>query len=418
VCSGGARTNWVAPPWTQALQLLVESVTAEALRYQLPGSIVELARILPTVRQLLLDIPEPEPIAEPEAAQFRLFVAVTTFLQHAAADTPLVLVLDDLHWADRTSLRLFEHIAIEGARARLLLVGTYRDIELGRQHPLEQALAGIGRAEHFQTIDLRGLSEADTAPYLRATTGADLSVAAINSIYGETEGNAFFLEEVVTLMAQAGTLESGAVSVPPSMRAAIGQRLNALSDECHELLRVATVFGREFSDELLARATDDDATDVPELLETALSAGVIAEAERAGEYRFAHALIRETLLGEMRARQRVRLHARIAQVLAQLHGDDGAEDHAAELAYHLVESAALGRDQTIRALRYSRLAAERAEAQFGWDEAAGHYESCLMLIEDAADHLGEEEAELHEALGRCRVWARLALPTARDHALS
>jgi DNA-binding CsgD family transcriptional regulator len=384
----------------QALRQLVEAADGGELLAWLGDSGTEVARIVPALSGRLPDLPEPEPITDPESAQFRLFDATTTFLSNAASAGPLVVVLDDLQWTDRSTLQLLEHAALELPRANVLLVGTYRDVELGRQHPLEEALAGIGRAERFQTIDLRGLSEEDVAAYVLASTGVEPSAEAMNSIYRETEGNAFFLQEVVALMAQEGTLESGEVSVPPSVRAAIGRRLNALSDDCNELLLTAAVVGREFSEELLARLSDGGTEQVPELLEAALRVGVVQETDRPGEYHFTHALIQETLLEEVRASQRVRLHGGIAGALEDLHGDR-AVDHAAELAHHFVESAAVDRTHAARALRYSQAAGQQAERETAWEEAAGHYKRAVALVRDVGGELAEPEPELLTALGRC-----------------
>jgi DNA-binding CsgD family transcriptional regulator len=395
--AGGAPAYW---PWVQALRQLAETADGEELRGWLGGGASEVARIVPDLRERLPDLPAPEPIVDPQSAQFRLFDATTSFIQNAASMTPLVVVLDDLHWADRSTLLLLEHAALELPRANLLLVGTYRDVELGRQHPLEEALAGIGRAERFQTIDLRGLSEEDVAAYVRATTGVEPSAEAMRSVYRETEGNAFFLQEVVAQMAREGTLESGEVSVPPSVRAAIGRRLSVLSEECNELLRTAAVVGREFSEALLARLSDAGGDQLPELLETALGGGVVQETGRPGECRFAHALIQETLLEEVRASQRVRLHGRIARALEELHGDR-AVDQAAELAHHFAESAVLDRTHATKALGYSQAAGQQAERETAWEEAAAHYRRAVALVRDAGDELAEPEPQLLTALGRC-----------------
>ena len=391
--AGGAPAYW---PWVQALRQLVEATDGEELRGWLGSGAGEVARVVPELRAHLPDLPEPEPITDPESAQFRLFDALATCLRNVASATPPVLVLDDLHWADRSTLLLLEHVALELSRANLLLVGTYRDVELGRQHPLEQALAGIGRAERFQTIDLPGLSEEDAASYVRATTGVELPAEAMRSIYHETEGNAFFLQEVVALMAQEGTLESGDVSVPPSVRAAIGRRLNVLSEQGDELLRIAAVVGREFSEQLLARMSDHGA--VPELLESVLAAGLIEETGAPGESRFTHALIQETLLGELSISRQVRLHGAVAESMERMFGAR-ADEHAPELAHHYVQSATLSRQHAEKAARYSKIAAGQAAAQAGWHEAARRYEACLTVIAETDSALDEDEAALLTALG-------------------
>ena len=285
--------------------MLIADVEDDELRAWLNGS-GEVARILPDLIGRLPGLPEPPTIADPESAQFQLFDAMVTFLGNASGTNPLVLVLDDIHWADDATLRLLEYVAVELSRSRLLLVGTYGDVELGRQRPLERALAGISRAERCQTIDLRGLSESEMDAYVRVTSGVEPSEHARHSIHRQTEGNTFFLQEVVAQMVGEGTLEHGEVSVPQSVRSAIGRRFSSLSEECNELLRTAAVVGWQFSEELLARLSEEGTDHVSGLLESALVASAVQEDERPSEYQFAYAVIQETLLEELRTSQPVR----------------------------------------------------------------------------------------------------------------
>ena len=230
--------------WVHAIRSYLAASGPEELRSQLAAGASEVARIVPEVRERFPDLPEPEPASDSESAQFRLLEAITTFLKNASAETPLVVVLDDLHWVEKPALLLLEHLSRELGSARLLLVGTYRDLESGRQGPLEEALAQLSQGGQLQTVDLRGLSEEDVAAYIREAAGVEPSSQLVHAVYGETEGNPFFVSEVISLMAQEGTLESGEVSVPPGVRTTVGRRLGALSEGCHELLTLAAVVGR------------------------------------------------------------------------------------------------------------------------------------------------------------------------------
>ena len=399
--------------WVHAIRSYLAASGPEELRSQLAAGASEVARIVPEVRERFPDLPEPEPVRDSESAEFRLFDAITTLLKNASAETPLVVVLDDLHWMERPALLLLEHLSREIGSARLLVVGTYGDVESGRQGPLAEALAELSRGGGLQTVDLRGLSEQDVAGYIREAAGVEPSSQLVNAVYRETAGNPFFVSEVVLLMAQDGTLESGEVSVPPGVRAAVGRRLSALSEGCNELLTVAAVVGREFTDELLVMLSDADDAGVLGLEEEALAAHVIEESDAAGQYRFSHALVEETLLGELSTTRRVRLHGRIAEALEELPGQRAAE-HAAALAWHFAESATLSRGHAERAARYSRIAAEQAEAQFAWEQAVRHYERCLALVGESDDGLGEEEAELLIALAGCQRNAAGAAATSRS----
>ncbi len=399
----GAPAYW---PWVQAIRSYVVTVEPETLSAHLGSGAPEVARVVSDIRARLPGLPDPPTNLEPDEAQFRLFDAVSSFLKSVASAQPLLIVLDDLHWADNPTLLLLQHVAHEVGRARLLILGAYRDVEVGRPHPLAAALAELNREQRFQRVLLRRLTEEETQTYVRVSTNVDPAREVLSSIYEQTEGNPFFLTEVVALMVEEGTLSGtslqGGVSmtVPQSVREVLGRRLDKLSEECNELLRLAAVCGREFSHDLLAAISGYEEERLLELVEAVLRGGIIVDTGRTGEYRFSHALIQETLLGELSTTRRVRLHGRIAEAMETLYGDR-ADRHSAELARHFVESATLGRDSALKAARYSRLAAEQAQEVTGWTEAARHYETCLSLVTEADDRFGEDEAELLTALGKC-----------------
>ncbi len=397
--------------WVHAIRSYLATSGPEELRSQLAAGASEVARIVPEVRERFPDLPEPEPARDSETAQFRLFDAITTLLKNASAETPLVAVLDDLHRVERPTLLLLEHLSREIGSARLLVVGTCRDVE--PQSPLEEVLAELSRGGRLQTVDLRGLSEEDVAGYIREAAGVEPSSQLVDAVYRETGGNPFFVSEVVLLMAQDGTLESGEVSVPPDVRATVGRRLSALSEGCNELLTIAAVVGRELTHELLVMLSDADDAGVLGLEEEALAAHVIEQGDAAGQYRFSHALVEETLLGELSTTRRVRLHGRVAEALEELPGQRAAA-YAAALAWHFVESATLSHGHAERATRYSRIAAEQAEAQFAWEQAVRHYEGCLALVSESDDGLGEDEAELLVALAGCQRNAAGAAASSRS----
>jgi tetratricopeptide (TPR) repeat protein len=335
------------------------------------------------VHERLRDLGSTPTFEDPQQARFRLFDSVATFLKAAGRTQPRVLVLDDLHWADEGSLRLLEFFAHELAGARLLLIGTYRDVELSRRHPLSRTLAELTRGRLFERLVLRGLNEQDVGRFVEATCGMSPPAELVSVVYAQTEGNPLFVTEVVRLLVQEGQLtperlagsESWSVRIPEGVREVIGRRLDRLSARCNETLTLASVIGREFGFDLLERLDDDLSGDrLLEVLEEALSARVIEELPRAlGRYQFTHALIQETLAEELSLTRRVRLHARIAEALEELYGAD-AEHHAAELAHHFGEAqTVLGPD---RLVRYSLAARddqvmndETAELLFGLGRA-------------------------------------------------
>ena len=379
----GAPPYW---PWVQAIRSYVRDVDPEQLRSEMGAGAADIAEVVSDVREQLPGLQAP-PQLEPEQARFRLFDSITAFLKNAGRRKPLVLVLDDLHWADHSSLLLLEFVARELANARVMIIGTYRDVELSRQHPLSHTLGELNRERLFQRVLLRGLDQDDVARFIELASGVTPPSGMLEAVHRQTEGNPLFVTEVVRLLVQEGELtqESGQrdswiVRIPEGVREVIGRRLDRLSERCNETLTVASVIGREFTLEqlvpLFEGMTDDR---LLEVLEEALSARVIEELPRTvGRYQFTHALIRETLAGELTTTRRVRLHARIAEELEKLYGDD-AESHAAELAHHFVEAEeVLGTDKLVR---YSLLAGERTMAIYAYEEALAHFERGLAAKE-------------------------------------
>jgi predicted ATPase len=347
----------------------------------------DIAGIVSDVSEKLLDL-APPPELEPEQARFRLFDSISAFLKTASQRQPIVLVLDDLHWADHPSLLLLEFVAKELANSRLLVIGTYRDMELSQRHPLSLTLGELNRERLFQRVLLRGLSQEDVGRFIELVSGINPPQGMVEAVHRQTEGNPLFITEVVRLLVQEGDLtpervgqrESWSVRIPEGVREVIGRRLDRLSERCNEILTVASVIGRGFTLSHVLPLTDDLTEDrLLEVLEEALSARVIEELPSSvGRYQFTHALIQETLAGELSTTRKVRLHARVAETLDQNYGDD-AVAHAAELAHHFSEAeAVLGTEKLIR---YSLIAGERALAAFANEEALAHFQRALTAKE-------------------------------------
>jgi class 3 adenylate cyclase/tetratricopeptide (TPR) repeat protein len=397
--AAGAPAYW---PWVQVGRAYGSTHDITELAPDMDGKQAVLAGIFPELRAGANYV-EPEAIDDPEAAQFRLFDSYVTFVRAMAKRSPLIIALDDLHWADKPTLLLLQHLARELSHMRVLIVCTYRDTDLVRGHPLSEALATLNRGSGFQRVVLRGLSQDEVAGYIRGVANVEPARPVVERIFEETEGNPFFLSEVVNLMAQEGSLTAESVSeiaVPDGVREALGRRLDRISEEANELLQVAAVIGREFTYDTLTLLGERDENELLRLIEEALDARVIEEMEQAGRYRFTHALMQETLLGELSTTRRVRLHGQVGDALERRWGAR-AEERASRLAPHFVEAAMVTPRHAAQALRYSKLAAQHAEAQFAWAEAAKHYEACLALVAggDVAD--SEDEAALLTAAGTC-----------------
>ena len=376
----GAPPYW---PWVQVIRSYIHDRDAEAIVSVMGQGVSDIAQIVSEVRERIPDLAAP-PQLDPEQARFRLFDSISMFLRTAARAQPLVVVLDDLHWADKPSLLLLQFLAREIRGTRLLIVATYRDVELRRQHPLAQALAELAREQVSSRIVLRGLTEPDVARYIEMTAGAVPPADLVRAVHRETEGNPFFVSEIVRLLASEGRLErpstgSWTISIPQSVREVVGRRLDQLSDPSNALLQIASVVGREFALGVVQAVSELDGVAITEAIDEAVAARVVAETPRTlDRYAFSHALIRETLYEEIPTTRRIGLHRKIGGVLEMLY-EKAPEPHLAELAYHFLEAAPGG--DVAKAVSYAERAAARAISQLAYEEATKHYRMALEALE-------------------------------------
>jgi class 3 adenylate cyclase len=398
--AAGAPAYW---PWLQAGEQYAMAHTddlQEAVGNNMPpGAAAELTRIFPWLRGQP-NVSEPEPQSDPEVAQFRLFDAYTSYVRAMALNAPVVIALDDLHWADKPTLMMLQHIARELSRMPVLIIGNYRDTDINRQSALSETLATLNREVGFDRIVLRGLTRDEVGAYIRARANVDPRPEVLDKIFEETEGNAFFLSEVVNLMAQEGTLTKDSVSdiaIPDGVREALGRRLNRLREETNELLQVAAIIGREFTYDTLNLLGEHDEEDLLKLVEEALEARVIEETETAGRYRFTHAQMQETLLAELSTTRRVRLHGQVGEALEKRYGAR-AEERASRLALHFAEASTLSPRFSQKAAHYSALAGRQSLAASAYPEASRHFRAALSARE--GQEIDDEIAELLHSLGR------------------
>ncbi|MHB8576439.1 MAG: helix-turn-helix transcriptional regulator, partial [Dehalococcoidia bacterium] len=388
----GAPAYW---PWVQVLRALVRGFDDAGLRTALGADATELARMVPELRERLPHLPVPT--SETVQDRFRLFDATNEFLLRAASERPLVLLLDDLHHADAPSLLLLNFLSRQLARGRVLVVATYRDTDIAVDGPAARALPDLARLAQ-ERIVLRGLEEPDVARFISLSAGMEASAALAATVCRETGGNPFFIGETVRLLASEGQLtapEAGPsqLGLAPSVSEVITRRLNRLSPACRQALAVAAIIGRAFTlgalrhsitacaapgTPLSAPARRIDAT-LLDVLDEALGARVIvAEPDARGRYRFAHALVQETIHAGLSAAERARMHAGVGEALERATADQ-PELYLAELAYHFIEAAPLG--ETERAIGYARRAAERAQALLAFEDAARHFELALQVLD-------------------------------------
>jgi DNA-binding winged helix-turn-helix (wHTH) protein/tetratricopeptide (TPR) repeat protein len=378
-------------PWVQILRALTRGCSEAELAAEIGAGAADIAGILPELQQRL-DVTPPDPLASAEQDRFRLFDSIAGYLRAAAQRTPLVLVFDNLHWAGRPSLLLLEFLAQTLAGSPILLFGTYRSAEVSRQHPLFDTLGTLNREPRFLRLQLKGLDRVAVGRFIAQALQHDPPVGLVEAIQRETEGNPFFVSEVVRLLASEGAFapdamravigsgEALVIEIPEGIREVIGKRLNQLSPNCNKMLSQAAVVGRQFHLEILSRVVDPPERDgLAHALEEAIEAGVIVEdGLRRGKYRFNHALVRETLYDELSATRRARLHARVGAALEALHAVDPAP-YLSQLAYHFAEAARSG--YSAQAVTYNVRAAEQAEVQLAYEEAAGFYQAALDAME-------------------------------------
>jgi class 3 adenylate cyclase len=405
-------------PFSEALRHYVTACRVHELRAQPAARVGELVRLVPELGQRLPNLPAPLR-GDPEGERYRLFEAVSSFLIDASHDHPVVLILDDLHWADRETLFLLKHVARATVQSPLLIVGTYRETEVARAHPLAEALADLRREYPFERITLAGLDESDTGALIRAIAGHDTPPAFTRAVYGQTEGNPFFIEEVLRHLIETGVVyqQEGRwrtdrhvdeLGIPEGVREVIGRRLSRLSQRCYELLTIAAVVGREFDVQVLERvAVAMEPVPTPDqllaVLEEAVAARIVDEVPHGfGRYVFSHTLIREKLYTELTTNRRIQLHRRIGAALESLY-EANVEPHLGELAYHFF-AAAQGNGDIDKAVDYGVRAAERATALLAYEDALSYYQRALHALALKAPQ--DEMRHCEVVLALAEAWGR------------
>jgi hypothetical protein len=317
---------------------------------------------------------------------------VTSFLRNASSVQPLFLLIEDLHWADRGTIDLLLHVARNLEGARLFLIGTYRDVEVDRAHPLSAALAELRRLGNFLRVPLRGLTVDEVQRMMSNIRGQDVSWARAEQIHRQTEGNPLFVQEVLRYLVEEGIVvrqggryaaanpDAYEASIPEGLRDVIGKRLSRVGSETNRLLSIAAVIGRDFNLATLRAVAGVEEEPLLAAIEEAVRIGVLEERSQPGRvlYRFAHAFFRQTLYEEMIAPRRLRLHQVVARALEEQYGSR-RQEHAGELAEHFAQSTDPA--DLAKAVEYGELAAQRAMAVYAYAEAASHLERCLAVQE-------------------------------------
>jgi predicted ATPase len=268
--SGGAPAYW---PWVQCLRVLVRQSEPGMLTNQLGVGAADLAELVPELGEFGPDLPR-SLSADAESMRFRLFDAVTTLLREEARAKPIVLVLEDMHAADESSLLLLRFVARTVTDARLLVIATTRSSDRPSTEPFAGTLAELARAQRFRHIRLGGLSREQVAHLVPATRDVAAPEALVDRIYARTDGHPFFVSEIVHLLAT----DSDVDVLPQEVRAVVSQRLGMLSENSRHVLALASVVGREFSTEVLATASGGNSASVVDDLQEAVVISMLVAA--------------------------------------------------------------------------------------------------------------------------------------------
>jgi hypothetical protein len=376
-------------PFAEALGHLVVHADEALLQAHVAENGAALVGLVPALGKRVPSLPEVG--ADADSDRLRLFSGAVSLLEAASANG-MLLVVDDLHWADKASLQLLKHLCASHRLPKVLVLGTYRDSELAAGDPLSDTLASIGRETNVERIDLVGLEDIEILAMMEQVAGHEMDQEGIDlahAVRRETEGNPFFTTEMLRHLGESGLVHQDDTGrwvasadlyekgLPQSVRAVVGQRVDRLGEGTRKVLSQAAVIGRDFDLEVLGAVVDIDEDALLDVVDQAVQAGLLVEVEGVVDrFRFAHALTQHTLYEDLGASRRARAHRKVAGVLEQLYGA-APEVRAAELARHFV--AATRASDVLKALTYCKLAGDQALAQLAPADALEWFAQALEL---------------------------------------
>ena len=360
----------------------------------------ELARLLPKLRRIIPDLPPPMELTA-EQARRQLFNSFTNFIAQRCKEQPTILVLEDLHWADDSTLALIDHLSQRHSQLPLLIIGTYRESDIDLTPGLSKTLEGLVRARLATQLSLKGLPSSEVAQMLQGLSGQAPPAFIVSEILGETGGNPFFVEELFQHLSEenrlyddAGNfrreLKVGELDVPRNVRLVVGRRLARLSDATRRVLAVAAVIGRSFTFELLEAASGAEADSLLDCIDEAERAGLIRSTTQYPESRFefSHELIRQTMMTGLSVARHRRIRLAVAETVERVYSNT-LEDHYAELAHHYAHTTNI-----VKAVTYLRLAGQQAGARSAHQEAVSLLNSSLDLIRAMPETAERDSQEL------------------------
>lgn len=391
----GAPALW---PWVQVIREAAGCIPEEELNEALGRGGSYLAQLVPDIGTHVekpVDVP-----GDPDAARFQLLTAAVTFFRRLAASRRLVFILEDLHWADKTSLLLLEFLSRESTDVPILVVGTYRDIAKGPGEAIARMAGDVLRRSNSVRLSLGGLDRTDVARLIESMTGVHPGGRLVDAIHSKSEGNPLFVGETVRMLASEGRLEAFSedpdadLSLPPGARDVISRRLSFLSEDCYSTLAAASVLGRRFEVRVLRALLELPAMSLAGSLEEAEGLRVLLPVSKSGTYMFAHALIRDALYEDLSVGVRLTMHARAGDIIEKIY-EHNLGPHVAQIAHHF---SGAGEAAAGKAAHYSALAARQALERFAYEEAVRLFATAIEKL-SYVDPGGLEEAKLLLGLG-------------------
>lgn len=389
VLRGRAGDTAAAPPflpWLQAIRTSVAKLNPSEQQVQLAAA-APLAQLLPELRELLPPETSASVSTDEEGTRARVFDAVVTILRQVAEREPVLVILDDLHDMDVSSLLLLRHVAGQLSGSRVVVIGIYRSDELKAGTVGRAVIRDVLRQPHAREVLVGGLRGSDVESYIRRSTGEWPSTALVGRLIEETDGNALFITELVRHLHLDGRLSAKTGStdrlvLPETVREVILQRVGGLPPACQELLRTSSVLGREVDLSVLQQMTEHSSDELFEILDEALQVGVLVQTDAPNVYRFGHGLIRDVIHDELPSRTRLDLHRRAADVLEASAGAL-VDARASEIAHHLLAAGTL--TEPSRVVRFAELGGEHALAHLAYEEAARLFAAALAVLERSSD---------------------------------
>jgi DNA polymerase III delta prime subunit len=400
----------------EILEDVARILPPDMLKNALGNTAAEIALLLPDLRRQFPEIPEPAALPPGQQQRF-LFNAVLEFLTRLSRSCPLVLMLDDLHWADDSSILLLEHLAPHLQRLPILMVVTYRDVESDMSAPFKRALAQLSRQSYAKLIPVQRFSRDDVVSLLTTMGAPDPPPQMVDAIFHETNGNAFFVQSVFRHLSDEdrlfdtegqwlSSLDTESLAVPDSVRLVTSRRIAKLSRPTQELLAIAAVLGLRFRLNVLEAAAPERESMV-DSIEEADAAQLIRQSigGRNLRYEFVHALARQNLLSSLSAPRQQQQHLKNAEAI-QASYRKNPDRRAADLAYHLVEAGNLADPKQV--IHWSAVAGNNAMKTAAFEEAAHYFSTAIAelgdeMVNEGADEAKEQKADLLHTRGAAQL---------------